>query len=292
VALNIRAANNDSGNINDKMIMGEMFVMTMTGRDAWDVIRAVNGMQGFGGTVLATWSESSFDIDKVSKGSTSCKVFVGAKLSEWLWDCRNHVLDHKAESVNMVMGLNWGKLPLNVTSYEQLEKSNRDQEWLVGMMKNCRVCGEMGHLSIDRYLFEYGDVDWIVECAECGSTHHTIRGCPRLGMYPLFSITTNEEIKEWKLLVDSECDRKLKNSYGNWDGRGGPREVYRKRSKEVKGLKTYEGKPGEEGSFMQKGRGPAHGDAECDRELKDSYGKWDGRGGHREVYRKRSNEVK
>jgi hypothetical protein len=57
-------------------------------------------------------------------------------------------------------------------------------------------------------------------------------------------------------------------------------------------LKIYEGKPREEGSFMQKGRGPAHGDAECDRELKDSYGKWDGRGGHREVYRKRSNEVK
>ena len=83
-------------------------------------------------------------------------------------------------------------------------------------------------------------------------------------MYPLFSITTNEEIKEWKLLVDSECDRNLKNSYGKWDGTGGPRHVYGKRSKEVKGLKTYEGRPGEEGSFMQKGRGVAHGDAECE----------------------------
>ena len=85
-----------------------------------------------------------------------------------------------------------------------------------------------------------------------------------MGMCPLFSITTNEEIKEWKLLVDSECCQNLRNGHGKWDGTGGPRHVYGRRSKEVKGLKTYEGRPGEEGSFMQKGRGVAFGDAECE----------------------------
>ena len=91
VGLSIRAAKNSTGDIEKKMIRRECFMMMMTGKDAWDAIRIVNGMQGKKGTLMASWADTTFDIDKLSKGSASCRVYVGTKLSDLLWNSRNFV---------------------------------------------------------------------------------------------------------------------------------------------------------------------------------------------------------
>ena len=59
-------------------------------------------------------------------------------------------------------------------------------------------------------------------------------------MYPLFSSGTNSEVKEWKLMVDAECEQKNRDEHGRWNGDGKAPGLYLKRAKCVRDLPVYE----------------------------------------------------
>ena len=279
VAMNIRGGGGRGcqQNLKDRMIMGEIFVKMATGLDVWNLIRGIDGMlMNKGGTIRASWADNSFNVDALRQGNSGDKasslVLVGEEVSNFLWDCRDWVNENRDRASFVVKVMEHPIVPEGIKAGTWRKAGN--DEWRQGMLKTCRACGEIGHLSGNRELCEITEEE-DVECVECGAKGHSIRACGRLGFENLYSTTTRKEVMDWMDWVsagirDSRGASGSGGGYlrvnqnGQWDGVGGPRDVYKNRKKSVKGLVVYEPSrvDGRKDEWQEAGRMCMRGNAE------------------------------
>ena len=205
---------NPMGDLNwkERHFSGVMYIWCVSPRDTWNLIRGIDSEDYAGPesdyycSVSADWSGSEMELDGLQDVVRSGRGWVvSGKADVWDW------LNNANDDARLSCEGSWKWRDLHEAARDEVGEFP-DEAYLVGALRTCRKCGELGHQEEEKYLCAYGTGK--VKCAECGG-QHALRGCRRLGFRNLETWVDCAGVSKWiKLVQDANVEASAGSNSG------------------------------------------------------------------------------